>query len=112
MEPEVTGLLQDPMAIFAFLGLIVAGIFWLSSLPALKGFFDRTPPVMYVYFVPMLATTLNITPDASPLYTWMNRYLLPFALLLLMLSIDLKSVARLGGKRRVHHRSAHRGKTG
>ncbi|MDX1450818.1 MAG: DUF819 family protein, partial [Acidimicrobiia bacterium] len=93
---EATALLTDPMTVLAFLGAVVAVIFWLSSFPSLRALFDRTPPVMYVYFIPMLATTIGITPDASPVYSWTNRFLLPFALLLLMLSIDLKSVARLG----------------
>ena len=84
------------MAVLAFLGLVVAAIFWLASRPQYKKFFDRTPPVMYVYFVPMLCTTAGILPADSPLYAWMNRYLMPFALLLLMITVDLRSIARLG----------------
>ncbi len=38
--------LSDPMAVLAFLGLVVAAIFWLASRPQYKNFFDRTPPVM------------------------------------------------------------------
>ena len=96
MPDQATALLQDPMTILAFLAGVVAVIFWLSSLPALRKLFARTPPVMYVYFVPMLATTAGITPASSEAYEWLTRYLLPFALLLLMISIDLKSIARLG----------------
>jgi uncharacterized membrane protein len=91
-----TSLLTDPMAVFGFLALTVATIFWLSELPALKKSFEVVPPVIYVYFLPMFATTAGITPAASPLYGWMSRYLLLFALLLLMISVDLKSIGRLG----------------
>ena len=87
---------NDPMAVFAFLAMLVALIFWASGLEKLKKTFDVIPPVIYVYFLPMIATTFGITPSASPAYDWMTRYLLPFALLLLMISIDLKSIARLG----------------
>ena len=44
----------------------------------------------------MLTTTAGITPSASPLYEWTVPYLLLFALLLLMVSVDLRSILRLG----------------
>ena len=96
MEPQTTALLNDPMAVFAFLAGIVALVFWLSELPPLRGFFGVVPPVIFVYFVPMLATTAGITPSASPLYEWTVPYLLLFALLLLMVSVDLRGILRLG----------------
>lgn len=94
--PPNAALLQDPMAVFAFLALVVGLIFWVSELPRFAKTFEVIPPVIYVYFLPMLATTAGITPASSPTYDWTTRYLLPFALLLLMISIDLRSVARLG----------------
>jgi uncharacterized membrane protein len=92
----VTSLIADPMAVFAFLAAVVALIFWVSGLERTKKLFEVLPPVMFVYFLPMFATTAGITPPSSPTYDWMTRYLLLFALLLLMISIDMKSVARLG----------------
>jgi len=97
MTPESpTTVLSDPMAVFAFHAALVALIFWLSGRERLRKTFDVIPPVIYVYFLPMIATTLGITPSSSASYEWTTRYLLPFALLLLMIAIDLKSVARLG----------------
>ncbi len=95
MQSQQT-LLSDPMTVMAFLSAIVAFIFWISGLPRFKKLFEVVPAVIYVYFLPMLATTAGITPGASPAYQWMTRYLLPFALLLLMVSVDLRSVGRLG----------------
>ncbi len=89
-------LVQDPMSVAGLLAATVAAIFWLSELKPLERLFEFTPPVIYIYFVPMLLTTAGITPSASPAYDWLVRYLLPFALFLLMVSVDLKSVARLG----------------
>lgn len=91
-----TSLLTDPMAVFAFLAMLVALIFWISELAPFKKVFEVVPPVIYVYFLPMFATTAGITPSASPTYDWMTRYLLLFAMLLLMISIDMKSLAKLG----------------
>lgn len=96
MEPQATALITDPMAVFAFLAGLVALVFWLSELPALRRLFEVVPPVIYVYFLPMLATTAGVTPAASPLYDWTVPYLLLFALLLLMVSVDMRSIVRLG----------------
>ena len=93
-----TTLLTDPMSVFAFLAALVALIFWVSGLSRFRKIFEFVPPVIYVYFLPILATTAGITPSSSPAYDWTTRYLLPFALLMLMVSIDLKSVVRLGPK--------------
>ena len=90
-------LLTDPMAIFAYMAAVLGVVFWLSSLPRLEKLFELTPPVIYAYFIPTISTTVGITPPASPVYDWMIRYLLPVALVLLMITIDLKSVAKLGG---------------
>ncbi len=84
------------MAIIGLLAAALSLIFWLSGVPRLRRFFEFTPPVIYAYFVPMFATTLGITPPQSPAYDWMVRYLLPLSLLLLMISVDLKAIARLG----------------
>ena len=96
MPQETTALINDPMGVFAFLAGLVALVFWVSELPRCKKLFEVVPPVIYVYFLPMLATTAGITPAASPLYEWTVPYLLLFALLMLMVSVDLGSVARLG----------------
>jgi uncharacterized membrane protein len=91
-------LISDPTAVFIYLACVLGGLFWLSGLARLEGFFRITPPVIYAYFGPALSTSLGITPDASPAYDWMIRYLLPVALLLLMTTVDVREVLRLGGK--------------
>jgi len=92
----MTPLIQEPMAVFGYLAAVFAGIFWISELPALQKVFRITPAVIYCYFVPTLSTTVGIIPMASPVYEWMTRYLLPVALLLLMITVDMKSILKLG----------------
>jgi len=92
----VTPLIQEPMAAFGYLAAVLAGIVCISELPALQKIFRITPAVIYCYFVPTLSTTLGIIPISSPVYDWMTRYLLPVSLLLLMITVDLKSILRLG----------------
>lgn len=94
--PEQTALITEPTALFAFLIGILGLVFWLSTLPQLKKVFDILPPVIFAYFLPMFATTLGITPAESELYAWMTRYLLPFSLFLLMITVDLPAIFRLG----------------
>lgn len=95
-DATATALITDPTAVFGWLAAVVAGVFWLSGVPRFKRFFNITPPVIYAYFLPALSTTLGITPASSDTYEWIVRYLLPTALLLLMLSVDVKSILRLG----------------
>jgi uncharacterized membrane protein len=96
MNGDPTAIFTEPMSVFAFLATLVAVIFWLSGVKKFEKFFEYLPPVIFVYFVPMICTTLGITPAASPAYAFTTRYFLPLALFLLMISIDLKSVAKLG----------------
>ena len=90
-------LLTDPIAVAAYLAAVLGVVFWLSGVHRLRRVFEITPPVIYAYFVPTLSTAAGITPLASPAYDWMIRYLLPVALLLLMITIDLPSILKLGG---------------
>jgi len=90
--------ISDPTATFIFLACLLGAIFWLSGLPRLQPLFRVTPAVIYAYFVPALCTSFGITPQSSPAYDWMVRYLLPVSLLLLMVTVDLGAVLRLGRK--------------
>ncbi len=90
-------MISEPTALFAYLAALLGAIFWLSNRPSLRPLFRITPPVIYAYFLPTLSTSLGITPMASPVYDWMIRYLLPFCLILLMVTVDLPGIMRLGG---------------
>ena len=91
-------MLSDPTAIFIYLAGLLGTIFWLTGLPRLQPLFRVMPAVIYAYFLPALSTSLGITPAASPAYDWIVRYLLPVSLLLLMVTVDLRAVLRLGSK--------------
>jgi uncharacterized membrane protein len=96
MDPFNNAILTDPTALFSFLAATLGGIFWLSRQPPLKRFFELMPPVIWAYFLPMIATTVGLTPAESPVYSWMSRHLLPFSLFLLMMTIDLPAILKLG----------------
>ncbi len=90
--------LADPTAVFVYLAGLVGGVFWLTGLRRFQPLFRVTPAVIYAYFLPALSTSLGITPQSSAAYDWMVRYLLPVSLLLLMVTVDLRAIVRLGGK--------------
>jgi uncharacterized membrane protein len=90
------GMIQDPVAILAYLAAVVGVVFQLGRLDALRPLFDRLPPLVWAYFLPMLSTTAGLLPDESALYRALARYLLPASLVLMLLSSDIRAVARLG----------------
>ncbi len=89
-------LIHDPIAVLAYLAAVLAAIFWLSERPGMEPVFRYLPPVIFAYFIPTISTTLGILPASSPVYDWMTRYLLPLALLLLMITVDVRSILKLG----------------
>lgn len=91
-----TYLENDPIALFAVLSGILALVFYASRLRQFERVFKAVPPVLWAYFVPMLLTTAGLIPSASPLYDVLSRYILLFALFLLMVSVDLPAIIRLG----------------
>lgn len=91
-------MITETNQLFALLAAVLAILFWLSTLKPLQSFFKYLPPVIWAYFLPMFLTTGGVTPSSSPVYDWMGDYLLPFSLFLLMLTIDLPAIMKLGKK--------------
>lgn len=90
-------MIQDPPYLLAYLAATVALVFQLAGIPALRPLFDRLPALVFAFFLPMLSTTAGLIPAESPLYSALARYLLPASLVLLLLSSEIRTVARLGG---------------
>lgn len=89
-------MIQDPGLVLAYLAGVVGLVFQVSRVRALAPLFDRLPALVWTYFLPMLSTSAGILPSSSPLYAALARYLLPASLALMLLSADLRSIARLG----------------
>jgi uncharacterized membrane protein len=89
-------LIQDPGLVLAYLAGVVGLVFQVSRVKALAPLFDRLPALVWTYFLPMISTSIGILPSSSPLYSAIARYLLPASLVLMLLSAELRSIARLG----------------
>ncbi|MHC5062979.1 MAG: DUF819 family protein [Planctomycetota bacterium] len=88
--------LEHPMAILAVFFAILVTLFVLADQAGLKGFFKYVPPIVFAYFLPATLTTTGILPSASELYDWIKTFLLPVSLFLFTMSLDLKTILRLG----------------
>ena len=91
-------LLQDSTGILAVLLTTLASIFWLTKHPVIGKIFKVVPALVFCYFIPTAMTTFGILPESSPLYSWVKGFMLPACLLLLILSLDVPGIVRLGWK--------------
>jgi len=91
-------MIKDPNAIFVYIIFLIGIIYYLKSQPLLAKLFKYMPPVIWVYFLPMISTSIGIIPNDSVLYGWTTRHLLPAALILLLLSSNIRVMTALGPK--------------
>ena len=109
-EPLIT----DDTVVFGLLALCLGFVFYTSTIKSgfWKKFYGIVPGVLMCYLLPSLLSSFGIiaeewhtvdetgliTEHASRLYYMASRYLLPAALVLMTLSIDLKAISNLGFK--------------
>ncbi|RAJ05608.1 DUF819 family protein [Arenibacter echinorum] len=96
-EPIIT----NDTVVFGLLTLCLGFIFYTSSIKTgfWSKFYNIVPAVLMCYVLPsILASSGLISDETSGLYFMASRYLLPAALILMTLSIDLKAIANLGSK--------------
>lgn len=109
-EPLIT----DDTVLFGLLALSLGFIFYTSAIKTgfWKKFYSIIPAVLMCYLLPALLSSFGVVAEewhtvnelgykithSSKLYYMASRYLLPAALVLMTLSIDLKAIANLGSK--------------
>ncbi len=94
-------LIENDAVVLGILLVILALVFQTSHSdhPRWKRFYTYVPALLLCYFIPgLLGTAKIISGEDSQLYFVSSRYLLPAALVLLTLSLDLGAIRRLGGK--------------
>ncbi len=100
MEPTTPQpLIANDAIVLGILMVVLGLVFWTSSRETgfWKKFYGVVPSLLLCYFIPSLLTTMGvISDDVSSLYYVASRFLLPTALVLLTLSVDLPGVMRLG----------------
>lgn len=94
-------LITNDAVVFGLLMGVLGFVFYTSASehPFFKAMYRVVPVVLLCYFLPALFNTTGLISGVdSQLYFVASRYLLPTSLVLLTLSIDLRSIARLGPK--------------
>lgn len=94
-------MITNDAVIMGMLAVILGAVFVSESSQnsALKKFYSFVPGLLLCYFIPSLLNSFGII-DASnsKLYFVASRYLLPSALVLLIISADLRKIFGLGSK--------------
>lgn len=102
MNPDQQAyLIQSDAVLFGILALILGLVFYTkqSEHRFWVKFYTYIPALLMCYLLPSFLTTLGlVNADDSQLYYMASRYLLPAALVLLTISVDLKGIIRLGPK--------------
>jgi uncharacterized membrane protein len=88
-------MIHDPFQLILVLLAVESGILFLAGNPRTKHLFSFLPSMFWIYFLPMVLSTCGIIAK-SPVYQEITKYLLPPALFLLLLHIDIKAISRLG----------------
>ncbi len=96
---KAPALITNDAVVLGILLVILGGLFYLNKLKVFQQIFRFIPLLLLCYFIPAIVNSLNIIDgETSNLYFVASRYLLPAALILLCLSIDLKGIVSLGPK--------------
>jgi uncharacterized membrane protein len=97
-----TALITNDIVLFGLIAATLGVVFWTASRETgmWKKFYTYVPALLLCYFIPGIYNSIGlIDGSASKLYNPVaSRVLLPAALVLLTLTIDLKGVLKLGPK--------------
>jgi uncharacterized membrane protein len=88
-------MITNNFALIVFLLAIETLVLSVSNHPKFKKYFKFIPAVFWMYFLPMLSASLGLIDSKSQILQNISSYLLPSALVLLLLSSDIKSILKL-----------------
>ncbi len=91
-------LITDPTEILIIISIIIAFVYWIKDKTIGKIIFKYIPFILWIYFIPMIITTVGIIPQSSEGYTWATNYFLPASLVLLLISSDIPTILKVGPK--------------
>ncbi len=97
-------MINDPLGIIMVLLVIEGAILYTAGLSGAKKMFKYVPAMFWIYFLPMLANTIGLIPPKenlageviTPVYGAITTYCLPACLVLLLISVDLRAIYKLG----------------
>ena len=91
-------MIKNPFGIIAVLLSIEISILFLASYSRTQQYFAFIPSIFWIYFLPMIVSTLGLIDAKSPLYGQVTNNLLPMSLFILLITVDVRAIVRLGKK--------------
>jgi uncharacterized membrane protein len=88
--------ITHPVLLSAALVAVVVAVLNGRRAAFLRPLYRFLPAPFWCYFIPMLLCTAGVFPESSPVYGWASRYVLTGCLALLLVGMDLKSLAAMG----------------
>ncbi len=99
---KAPALIQDDIVVLGLIAATLGLVFYGASRPSgpWRKFFAFVPPLLLCYFIPGIYNSIGLIDGAqSHLYNPVaSRVLLPAALVLLTMTVDLRAIAKLGPK--------------
>jgi len=89
-------LISQPFSLILFLLTIEISVLYLARHPRTQKYFDFLPSVFWIYFLPMLASTFGWIDSQAPVYKVITTHILPASLFLLLMTVDMKAIVKLG----------------
>lgn len=89
-------MIRNFWGILTVLIIIECVILCLSGNSRTRKFFKFPPAMFWIYFLPMIFSSLGVIPQQHDLYPKIGTFVLPVSLILLLLSADLRAMMRLG----------------
>ncbi|MEI6437419.1 MAG: DUF819 family protein [Candidatus Omnitrophota bacterium] len=91
-------MIGNPIAIVIVLMMIEAAVLIAARQKRFAPLFDILPSVFFIYFLPMLASTFGLIDPKAPVLGKITANILPMSLFLLLVTVDVRAIFRLGGK--------------
>ncbi len=89
-------MIQHPAAIAAVLLAVEGTVLYLAGHSRTERFFKFLPHIFWIYFLPMVLSTFGIIDPKCPFYGQVTQWVLPMSLLVLLMTVDVPSIIRLG----------------
>ncbi|MBF0510974.1 MAG: DUF819 family protein [Candidatus Omnitrophica bacterium] len=89
-------MMRDPLFLILILIAVESLVLGLSANHKTKHLFKILPSMFWIYFLPMVLSTCGVIDARHPVYQEITKYLLPPALFLMLIDMDIESIVRLG----------------
>jgi hypothetical protein len=90
-------MIDSPLAVLTVLTGVAAGALFVERWTQWR-LFRYFPPLLFIYFVPMILSNAGLLAREGPVYDWMSDAVLPFLLVIMLLKVDVVSAVRVMGR--------------